>query len=296
MKIVAYNIHYAVGKDNRYDLERVIDSVQAADIIALQEVERNYGPPHGPLQPENIAALLPGYYWSFDAAFDIDGSEQHADGTILNRRIQHGQMLLSRWPILSKRYYPLPRIIIESEFNMQMGVLEAVIDTPLGAFRVYNLHFGSVSGEERELQAKFVVSRVRLAPSEGSAWTGPITGNAERDWSVGLTQPPMPHAAAVLGDFNMHPQSPEYAIIATAVNSNKEPLLHDTWAQRNPGESGLTWHPNPGRPAFERSARLDYCFLTTDLGDRVKACWVDETANGSDHQPLWVELDEGAGE
>ena len=52
----------------------------AADIIALQEVERNYGPPERPLQPEDISALLPDYYWSFDAAFDIDASEQRADG------------------------------------------------------------------------------------------------------------------------------------------------------------------------------------------------------------------------
>ena len=38
MKIVAYNIHYAIGKDERYDLERVVTAVEGADIIALQEV------------------------------------------------------------------------------------------------------------------------------------------------------------------------------------------------------------------------------------------------------------------
>ena len=76
MKIVTYNIHYAIGKDDQYDLERVVNSVQGADIIALQEVERNYGPPNEPLQPEDIAALLPDYYWIFDASFDIDASEK----------------------------------------------------------------------------------------------------------------------------------------------------------------------------------------------------------------------------
>ena len=39
MKIVTYNVHYAIGKDNRYNLQRVIDSVRGADIVALQEVE-----------------------------------------------------------------------------------------------------------------------------------------------------------------------------------------------------------------------------------------------------------------
>ncbi|MCP4982610.1 MAG: hypothetical protein GY935_19205 [Gammaproteobacteria bacterium] len=132
MKIVSYNIHYAIGKDNHYDLGRIADSVRGADIIALQEVERHYGLPDGPRQPEDIADMLPDYYWIFDASFDIDGSQKRADGTILNRRRQHGQMLLSRWPILSKRYHLLPRLNIESEFNMQMGVLEAVIDTAIG--------------------------------------------------------------------------------------------------------------------------------------------------------------------
>ena len=66
MKIVSYNIQYGFGKDDRYDLDRVVQSVCDADIIVLQEVERNYGPPDGPSQPEDIAALLPEYYWVYD--------------------------------------------------------------------------------------------------------------------------------------------------------------------------------------------------------------------------------------
>jgi endonuclease/exonuclease/phosphatase family metal-dependent hydrolase len=147
MKIVSYNIHYAIGKDERYDLERIVSALEGADIIALQEVERHFDTPQSPSQPEDIAALLPGYYWVYDAAFDIDCSERCADGSIANRRRQHGQMTLGRWPIIAKRYFPLPRVYIADEFNMQMGMLEAVIDTPAGALRVYNLHFGSVSGE-----------------------------------------------------------------------------------------------------------------------------------------------------
>jgi endonuclease/exonuclease/phosphatase family metal-dependent hydrolase len=291
MKIVTYNIHYAIGKDNRYDLERVVDEVRGADIIALQEVERNYGPPDGPSQPEDIAALLPDYYWVFDTSFDIDGSEKLGDGTILNRRRQHGKMLLSRWPISSKRYYPLPRLNIESEFNMQMGVLEGVVDTPVGLLRLYDVHFGSVSSEERQLQAEFVVTRVRDAPAEGGAWTGPATDAAERDWSVGTSQPPMPPSAVVLGDFNMGPDSPEYRIIANAVNQQGESLLTDIRAQLDPGSQARTWHPNPGRPEHEKSELLDYCFLTPDLIAHASSAHVDESAQGSDHQPIWMEFD-----
>ncbi len=291
MKIVTYNAHYAIGKDNRYDLARVIDAVNGADIIALQEIERYYGPPNGPSQPEDVARLLPEYYWVFDASFDIDGSEKLGDGIILNRRRQYGQMLLSRWPILSKRYYPLPRLHIDYAFNMQMGVLEGVLSTPAGALRVYNAHFGSVSSEERQHQARFLVSLIRVAPSQGGAWTGPSSEDGERDWSSGTPQPPMPENAVVLGDFNMGPDSPEFKIMSTALIGDDMPLLTDIWAKNNPGKRVLTWHPNPGRPGNEKSARLDYCFLTAALVARAKSSWVDQEASSSDHQPVWVELD-----
>ena len=138
-----------------------------------------------------------------------------------------------------------------------------------------------------------MIKLVQNSPSEGGAWTGPVTPGAERDWTAGVVQPPMPQNAVVLGDFNMHPESPEYAIIATATAGHKGPLLTDIWAQKNPGSNVLTWHPNPGRPGDEHSARLDYCFVTADLNAIARASWVDESAQGSDHQPLWVELETG---
>lgn len=290
MKIVTYNIRYAVGKDNQYDLNRIVNTVGGADIIALQEVERNYGPPDGPSQPEDIAKLLPDYYWVFDAAFDIDGCERRRDGTIRNQRCQHGQMLLSRWPILSKRYYPLPRLKIESEFNMQMGALEGVLDTPVGRLRVYDVHFGSVSSEERQCQARFLISLVNDAPTQGGAWTGPASIHPERDWSVGLDQLPMPESALVLGDFNMQPDSLEYQIITNAMTDRNELLLTDILRELNPGSDTLTWYLNPGLPGNKKSARFDYCFLTSELVKRVKLSWVDEDARGSDHQPVWIEI------
>jgi endonuclease/exonuclease/phosphatase family metal-dependent hydrolase len=44
MKIVTYNIQFGLGKDARFDLQRVADEVSDADIIALQEVERVFTP------------------------------------------------------------------------------------------------------------------------------------------------------------------------------------------------------------------------------------------------------------
>lgn len=289
MKIVSYNIHYAIGKDNANDLERVIDAVRGADLIALQEVERHYGPPDGPDQPERIAEVLPEYYWVFDAAFDVDGSERNADGSVLNRRRQHGQMLLSRWPIISKRYFPLPRIVPGGAFNMQMGALEALVESPLGRVRVYVVHLGAVSAQEREIQADFLVDLVKHAPSQGGAWSGSADSHADRDWSAGLAEPVLAEDAILIGDFNMAPGSPEYQRFAAAAGEGM--LLTDIWQHFNPGRKVLTWHPNPGRDDAESAERLDYCFLTASLTPRARDSWVDEAAAGSDHQPLWVEFD-----
>jgi len=40
MKLVTYNIQYTKGKYYRYDVDRIVQSVKGADVIALQEVER----------------------------------------------------------------------------------------------------------------------------------------------------------------------------------------------------------------------------------------------------------------
>ena len=62
MKLVTYNIQYAVGRDGRADITRIADAVRGADALALPEVERNYGPGGPPDQPAALEALLPEYY------------------------------------------------------------------------------------------------------------------------------------------------------------------------------------------------------------------------------------------
>ena len=45
-------------------------------------------------------------------------------------------------------------------------------------------------------------------------------------------------------------------------------------------------HPREGRPP----RRIDHCFVTTDLADRVAGMTIGEDAVGSDHQPIFVSL------
>lgn len=62
MRLVTYNIQYISGKDECFDLPRVIDAVRGADVIALQEVERCWLGTGMVDQPDFIAKLLPEYY------------------------------------------------------------------------------------------------------------------------------------------------------------------------------------------------------------------------------------------
>ena len=42
-----------------------------------------------------------------------------------------------------------------------------------------------------------------------------------------------------------------------------------------------------------REVRLDYCFVSASLSGAITAACIDGQAAGSDHQPLWVEIDLG---
>ncbi len=289
MKLATYNIHYAVGRDGRADITRIAEAVRGADVIALQEVERNYGPGEPPDQPAALEALLPEYYWVYAPAFDVDASEAAADGRVLNRRRQHGVMLLSKTPILSCRPLALPKRVFADRFNMRMSAIEGVIDGPLGPLRVYVVHLGHLDGGERQLQIEHLLAMVRAAPDEGGAWTGPGV-HSGRDWSAGTPTPPMPANAVLLGDFNMPPDSPEYALMTAPENGGAEPAFVDAWgAAGNDDAPGFTFIYSPEQPEM-RDQRIDYCFLSPALADKVRACRVDREAEGSDHQPVWTEL------
>ncbi len=289
MRFVTYNTHYAVGRDGREDIMRIAEAVRGADAIALQEVERNYGPGEPPDQPAALEALLPEYYWVYAPAFDVDASEAAADGRVLNRRRQHGVMLLSKTPIASCRPLALPKRVFADKFNMQMGALEGVIDGPLGPLRVYVVHLGYLDGGERQLQIEPLLAMVRAAPDEGGAWTGPGV-HSDRDWSTGAPAPPMPENAVLLGDFNMTPDSPEYALVTAPGDGGGGPAFVDAWPAAANGEgSGFTFIYPPGQSEM-RDQRIDYCFLCPALAAKVRACRVDAAADGSDHQPVWTEL------
>lgn len=290
MKIVSYNIQYGLGRDGRYDLQRIAEEIRSADIIALQEVERFWQRSGMVDAPARLGELLPDHHWVFGANLDMDASFRDDAGKLVNRRRQFGTMVMARCPILSSRNFPLPKFGTLTQHSIQQGLLEAVIDpgTSRGSspLRIYSVHLSHLCSATRLPQVEAILGILRRAPSEGGAWCG-----GHPDPSAGWTEgamPPMPRDVILMGDLNFTNSSPEYTALTGPLTESYGRLcntdgLVDAWVAAGHDENdGVTY---PG------GARIDHCFVSSWLSGRVTRAWVDEAAQGSDHWPLWIEFD-----
>ena len=306
MKIVTYNIRFGLGLDQCYNLERIAAEIEEADIIGLQEVERFWRRSGMVDQPQILGELLKEFYWAYCPAFDVDASTANEDGSIQNRRRQFGPMVLSRWPILSTRTLVLPQLPASALVSMTTGALECVIESPQGPLRVYSLHLSALSPQERLLQIDRLLEMHKSIEHCGSVilaagnHSNPVEANhiVDLDWNNGEPPLPKPVNTIILGDFNSTEESSEYIrfvgeidpIFGRGVHSNS---FVDSWsvAHETTG-SAESWWPDPPDRLPGHPLRLDYCFISTELSSKVKRCWVDTKAVGSDHKPYWVQFDD----
>ena len=286
MKLVTYNIQYGIGRDGKFDLARIAASLEGADIIALQEVTRNFMRNGGADLVAGLAGLLPDYFHVFGPAMDVDFGAKDAAGRPANQRLQFGNMVLSRWPIAASRNLLLPRSRRTSRGNLQRGAMEALVMAPSGPIRVYSVHLDHVSSEERSAQIRHLKERVFAFPMEGGA----ITGSAE----FGFPELPCPDEFVLMGDFNMVRDSPEYLLMTgqpDPVEGRQIVLHHPVDALSLAGGisgDAASWiddlHP-------EKNRLIDFAFVHAGLVPRLKRAWIDCEAKGSDHLPVWLEMD-----
>ena len=137
MIFVSYNIQWGTGKDGRVDLARIAGEIGAADVIALQEVDRFWTRSRMTDQAAEFGALFPEHHWVYGPGMDMDASLRGDDGKVVNRRRQFGNMLLARAAILSSRNHLLPKMKLPEKKSLQRAALEAVIEAPSGPLRVY---------------------------------------------------------------------------------------------------------------------------------------------------------------
>ena len=290
MHCVTYNIRYGLGQDQRFDLARIAATVEGADVIALQEVER-FWPRSGMVdQAAELAHLLNAYYWIYGPVYDVDASERDEGGNVVNRRRQFGPMILSKTPILSARVHALPKLGPDGDYEMNTGALEGVIETAAGPLRVYSVHLSARSQQDRLLQIEHLLEILQQAPQQGGAWSG-VHPDPTAGWSDGQP-PPMPENLILLGDFNAEPDSQEYRILTGQDAPANGALRLSDASCLIAGANGaeISWSPYPGAVP-NREMRLDYCFLSKSLGPKVRAFRIDRQALGSDHYPCWTVLD-----
>lgn len=271
MRFATYNIHYGVGRDGHHDLDRIAAAIDGADVIALQEVER-YWPRSGMVdQPRELGKRLPDYWWVYGPNIDLH-SNAGFPGEASDRRRQFGNMILSRTPIVGSENVPLPRAPGETQ-SMRRGALEAIVPTPSGAIRVVSTHLCYLSPATRVAQTEAIFDRHRIVAAEGGAWHG--AHPVDPSWHFG-DEPEIPSRAIVLGDVNFGPGDPEYA----ATIGNGHAPFREAWPLVRPTHAGAT----------KDGERIDQAWLTPDLAAQVTAAWVDNVADGSDHQPAWYEF------
>lgn len=287
MKIVSYNIQHSLGKDGTHDIRRLVDAVQNADVIALQEVTRHMASVPDFDQPARIAELLPEYFWVYGPPVDMAASLQGEKTAHDNRRLQFGNMLLAKWPILSSRLILLPRTRTYDKYNFQCGALEGIVDAPGGALRFYGVHLNRLSSEERMMQLDFLLPKMLEVLMDGATVTG-------GSWHT-IPDISLPDDYVMLGDYNLPPNSAEYTRIVGEVDyfyGSRVTARHlvDTWVRSgNARDDGVTWYD--GGNDWKPGTRIDYVFVSPGLADKVKSAWIDDDAPGSDHQPVWAELD-----
>jgi len=287
LNIVTYNIQFGRGRDHCIDLQRIADSVRGAQIIALQEVDRYWPRSNWIDQVATLSSLLPSHYWAYGAGLDIVDPTTSPTVPLAGRRRQFGNLLLSSYPILSVRNYLLPQYAGLTALSIQRSALEVLIDTGSTLLRLYNLHLTHLSSATRVQQLQYL-----LEVHDHAGRTGlPVSGTAGHpDWPVELPQQ-SPTNAIVLGDFNCEYSSQEYTMLTGPVcdyggRIDNPSRFVDAWVATDHEPSSGVTTDICGRPV-----RLDYFFVSSPLQTAIRDCRIDHDAQGSDHQPVWMEID-----
>ncbi len=285
MKLITWNIQWGRGVDGRVDLGRIVRRAREIadfDVICMQEVADNFPAPG--LQGNDdrdqfaeLGRLLPGFHRIEGYGIDLPG-----EGA---RRRRFGNVIFSRYSVLSARRHALPWPADRDKRSMPRVAVEATLQAPMGPVRVTTAHLEYYSDVQRRAQSV----RLRHLHDEGCQRAAQ-RGSAPCDGSPFDDTPQTVHAI-LAGDFNFPPENPAWGDIQSPLAGNG-PRYRDAWPLLN--------HHQPHPPTFcvhsTEYAKMPYCcdfvFVSDAMAERVRSIEVDSAALESDHQPVLVEIDD----
>ncbi len=254
LTLMTYNIKACQWTPAGLDAVARVVEAAAPDVVALQEVDRNM-----PRTGRADQAAVLGERLGLHAVYGMaSGAEAFGvpDG-------QFGNAVLSRWPIVERDrrrlYRPsYPPGQHPPYYAEQRVVLGCVIDLGGSLLDIFCTHFG-LTQDQRLIQAR-----------EAAEF---CTG-----WHPG-------RPAALMGDFNAFPDTPEIAILREA--------LVDLFQQRDvAGDERLTFPSGPLGSHTEDgwAGAIDYIFLTEHFYSGAIEV-IRETSPASDHAPVLARVE-----
>jgi len=310
VRLISWNIQWARGRDGRVDPLRVAHTLFAhdPDLVCLQEVAVNHpGLPGGAGMDQ--VALFGGLFTGFETAFGV--ASDLPDG--LGGRRLFGNMVISRHPILQVFRHALPFPPDPAVPAMARAALEVVIDAPGGPLRVVTTHLEYYSTTQRA--AQIAALRAIHAAGCAQAIAPHATGEADPPFAV----LPRGEHTVFCGDFNCAPDAPEMrgllapdgggavpsgltfghggtpefppGLTPDPIPRAAEHELVDAWTARH---GRLPHAPTAGFVSsryFPVPTCYDRCYLSAGLRPRLREISVDSGADGSDHQPVILDID-----
>ncbi|MEV0647075.1 endonuclease/exonuclease/phosphatase family protein [Phytomonospora sp. NPDC050363] len=246
LRVATYNIHHGTDDRGRPSLDRIAAALAALrpDVVGLQEVDSRYGTRSAWAdQPAELAEVL--------------GATALFHPTIPSGENGYGNAVITRFPVESHRFVPLPTLDTQED----RGALHALLSTPHGPLHVVNTHLNHLpwdgAGRSRQLA---VVSRL-----------------------IEEVRAETPAPLVLTGDFNAPPARSELSAVRD--------VLNDSWAGVHTGPRWLRWFtlraPGGTFPSIWPVRRIDYVFATPDLQPVATTI---PRGRASDHRPLAVDL------
>jgi endonuclease/exonuclease/phosphatase family metal-dependent hydrolase len=174
LTVMTFNTHHGVGKDGRYDLDRIATVIanQRPDVVSLNEVMYNSSYGGGENQPATYKALLQqktGQMW-YSVYARMDGNWSSTSWAV-------GNQLLSRFPFSSTTKYAL---------SYDRSVAQGTIVVNGRTINVFSTHVDYANGSYRTTQT-----------------------NQLKNWASSWAENRL-----VMGDFNTRPGTTDYNIMA----------------------------------------------------------------------------------